>query len=153
MEEIIKSKLTAIKRNKLSAPVQKLLENKLFGKSGAILDLGCGRGEDVKLLKKKGYNTIGYDPNWEPNEEVWNKKYDTILCTYVFCVLPHTIRYELLNKMKNNLKDGGRAYISVRRDIIRMTKTKKGTTQYPVFLNLPKVFNNSQFCIYELTKE
>ena len=151
-EEIIKSKFTAIKRNKLSTPIQKILKNKLINKGDMILDFGCGRGEDINFLKNKEYKIYGYDPNWHPNEESLNKKYDVILCTYVFCVLPAIIRDEILDKIKDSLKSNGKAYISVRRDIKSITKTKKGTTQYPVYLNLPVAFENSSFCIYELRK-
>jgi 2-polyprenyl-3-methyl-5-hydroxy-6-metoxy-1,4-benzoquinol methylase len=54
------SHLTAIDRTKLSSPVQFLLDRDLL--KGRILDFGCGLGNDVKVLHKKGFDLTGYDP-------------------------------------------------------------------------------------------
>ena len=47
------SHLTAIEREFLSFPA-KIILNKNYLK-GSILDFGCGFGNDVKLLEKKGF--------------------------------------------------------------------------------------------------
>ncbi len=46
------SHLTAIERTYLSFPAKYLFNQNLL--QGEILDFGCGFGNDVKLLKKKG---------------------------------------------------------------------------------------------------
>ncbi len=54
------SHLTAIERTALSYPARIVLnQQKLKGK---VLDLGCGIGKDVELLKNKGFDIVGYDP-------------------------------------------------------------------------------------------
>jgi len=149
-KEIISSKYTAIKRNKLSSPAKYLLDNGFLNKNKSILDLGCGRGEDVNILKKNGFKIYGHDPNWYSNLAALSLKYDVVLSTYVFCVISEEIRLSLVKDIKGMLKDGGKAYISVRRDIASTKTTKKGTTQYPVYLDYKVIYDSSNFCIYEL---
>ena len=53
---------TAIKRNKLSAPMRYLSENNLL--KGDLLDYGCGRGDDADLLSMDKYDppiVLSYD--------------------------------------------------------------------------------------------
>jgi SAM-dependent methyltransferase len=51
------SHLTAIERISLSFPAKFLLDKNLL--KGKILDFGCGFGNDVKLLEKKGLRDYG----------------------------------------------------------------------------------------------
>ena len=73
-----------------SKPLESLVNTDLWkeavGKIGKknlqILDYHCGKGSDLKWLKKQGYtNATGYDPKYYP--ECQRKKHQIILCTYV----------------------------------------------------------------------
>lgn len=145
------SQRTAIRRNKPSPPLRFLLSQKIIKPSMKILDYGCGKQDDMEALKKLGCRVNGYDPFWYKNgPALYSKqKYDVILCSYVFCVLDKSIRAAILDKMKTHLKDGGKMYISVRRDIKEDYSTPSGTNQYVVHLDLPIVEENSSYCIYE----
>jgi len=149
-----KSGLTAIHRNKISAPANYLLSSDML--KGNILDYGCGIGKDVEDLRAAGLAILGYDPNqtkWSiKNTVAWGKKYDTILCTYVLNVVDEPTRNEIVLKIRSLLAKNGTAYVSVRRDIKEDFVTKKGTEQYVVRLSEEIVKKNSSFCIYKIVK-
>ncbi len=73
MENVSKSKIyrhrTAIGRTDFSLPVRLGLELGIIKKDATFFDYGCGRGNDLKLLSKKGYNVSGWDPNFSPDSE------------------------------------------------------------------------------------
>jgi diadenosine tetraphosphate (Ap4A) HIT family hydrolase len=107
------SHLTAIERVKLSFPAQLLLEKNLL--KGQILDFGCGFGNDIKLLKQKGFDIKGYDPYHLPHYPT--QKFDTIICFYVLNVLFPEEQANVLMEVSHLLKPGGKVYYAVRRDI------------------------------------
>ncbi|MDZ8224424.1 bifunctional class I SAM-dependent methyltransferase/HIT family protein [Nostoc sp. ChiVER01] len=107
------SHLTAIERNYLSFPAQLLLNQNLL--QGKILDFGCGFGNDVKVLRQKGFDITGYDPYYFP--EYPDNKFDTIICFYVLNVLFSEEQTNVLMEISHLLKPGGKAYYAVRRDI------------------------------------
>jgi len=107
------SHLTAIERNYLSFPAQFLLNQNLL--QGKILDFGCGFGNDVKLLREKGYDITGYDPYYFPHYP--HGQFDTIICFYVLNVLFSEEQGNVLMEVSHLLKPGGKAYYVVRRDI------------------------------------
>ncbi|MGF2038206.1 MAG: bifunctional class I SAM-dependent methyltransferase/HIT family protein [Nostoc sp. CmiVER01] len=107
------SHLTAIERNYLSFPAQLLLNQNLL--QGKILDFGCGFGNDVKVLRQKGFDITGYDPYYFP--EYPDNKFDTIICFYVLNVLFPEEQTNVLMEISHLLKPGGKAYYAVRRDI------------------------------------
>jgi SAM-dependent methyltransferase len=107
-----------------------------------LLDYGCGRGKDVAEL-----GCDGYDPHWSPmNLSGHSGFYQTILCTYVLCVLDEETSDQVLADIRRLLRPGGTAYITVRRDL----KEYNGVQRY-VELDLPVLHKNSGFCIYTLT--
>ena len=63
----IKRHKTAIKRYDLSAPIKSLLRDQLLSQDDTVFDYGCGRGSDVRLLRKQGFNCSGWDPSFQPN--------------------------------------------------------------------------------------
>jgi len=83
----------------------------------AVLDYGCGRGQDAMRF---GFEK--YDPNWFP-DSIWDPvriegKYDFIFCIYVLDVIedPET-RQEVMADIRRLLKPGtGEAYIINRCD-------------------------------------
>lgn len=58
----------AIRRTSLSKPAQLLLDTQLLPPGGSILDYGCGHGDDVKRLLRKGFAASGWDPHFFPKK-------------------------------------------------------------------------------------
>jgi len=144
-----KSHLTAIKRNKFSAPMQYLrgVFSTTGGQStGRYLDYGCGRGYDADALE-----LTKFDPHYFP--QVPEGEFDIITCNYVLNVIPLDGEEEVVDKIWNLLAPDGVAYITVRRDVKKEGLTSRGTFQRNVVLNFPIEFEKkNQFCIYKLTK-
>lgn len=139
---------TAIKRNRLSAPTRWLHENELLGI--IMLDYGCGRGDDARILcDKYGYYCSGYDPHWANEPELLEYGYDVVICNYVLNVLSPDERQEVINKLLALNADT--IYVTVRRDLKKaFVKTKRGTEQWMVYLDYPIIRETSGFCIYQL---
>jgi diadenosine tetraphosphate (Ap4A) HIT family hydrolase len=144
------SHLTAIDRIKLSSPVQFLLDRDLL--TGRILDFGCGLGNDVKLLERKGLDITGYDPYYVPIDPIG--KFETIVCCYVLNVLMPAEQADVLMNIAYLLKPGGKAYYAVRRDLkkegFREHYVHKKTT-YQCTVKLPfRSVQLNEYCeIYE----
>ena len=144
-----KSHLTAIKRTKLSAPMQWLKDKAMLGTGWLTLDYGCGKGDDAKALR-----IFAYDPYHFPNV-IWalKEKWDVITCNYVLNTVDPIEATSILQKIAAMLAPNGVAYISVRRDVKKDGFTKRGTYQRNVVLNLPVAYEKkNSFCIYRLDK-
>ncbi|MEH2113495.1 HIT family protein [Nostoc sp.] len=144
------SHLTAIERSYLSFPAQFLLNQNLL--QGKILDFGCGFGNDVKILRQKGYDITGYDPYYFP--EYPDNKFDTIICFYVLNVLFIEEQTNVLMEVSHLLKPGGKAYYAVRRDLKKEGFRehyvhKKPTYQCIVKLPFPSVCLDELRELYE----
>lgn len=106
---------TAIMRYDLSKPTKELLNRCLLLEP--ILDWGCGKGEDVRILDTLfGLKIIGYD-KYNPlfdDESLLEGEYNTIIVNYVFNVIDslntHKELLEMLMKYDSNI------YICVRSD-------------------------------------
>lgn len=61
MVEIARGK-TALKRNFLSRPTERAIEDGLLEPGETFFDFGCGRGDDVRLLSAMDYDAVGWDP-------------------------------------------------------------------------------------------
>jgi len=150
MKKNIFTHLTAKNRDKLSFPANWLFKNNYL--KGKILDFGCGFGTDVKILKAKGMDIIGYDKYYF--KKYPEEKFDTIICIYVLNVLEQREQSKVIMSVSELLKPGGKAYFVVRRDLkyegYRLHKIhKKYTYQTNVKLRYKTIFLNS-FCeIYE----
>jgi len=75
-----------------------------------------------------------------------------VVCIYVLNVLDTISRKKALLDAQGYVKNNGRLYIAVRRDIKRKTQTYPGVIQYPVKLQDPfvSIFKRSGgFEIYE----
>ncbi len=94
---------TAMNRKKSSTPIQYLKDEGMI--KGKVLDYGCGM--DVHEFNR-------FDPMYEPNYDALSKKYDTVLCNYVFNVIPlmHN-RFELLTLLKTLVSAKGKIYVSI----------------------------------------
>ncbi|NES81900.1 MAG: HIT domain-containing protein [Moorea sp. SIO2B7] len=129
------SHLTAIEREYLSFPAKYLLRNNLL--KGDILDFGCGWGNDVKLLRKKGFKIQGYDPYYF--YEYPQQKFDTICCFYVLNVLFRDAQEKVIMSISQLLKPNGKAYFAVRRDLKREGFRKHYVHKKPTYQCLVKL--------------
>ena len=144
------SHLTAKERESISFPAKVLLRQNLL--NGKVLDFGCGFGKDVECLKDKKFDISGFDPHYFPNFP--DEKFDTIICFYVLNVLFPEEQADVLMDVSKLLKEDGKAYFAVRRDIkfegFRTHKIhKKPTYQCNVKLPFKSVFKNENVEIYE----
>ncbi|HFA48404.1 MAG TPA: methyltransferase domain-containing protein [Bacteroidetes bacterium] len=141
---------TVKERIKPSLPVKVLLERNLI--QGRVLDFGCGLGMDLKHLNKIGFETIGYDPYYQP--EYPKGKFDTIICFYVLNVLLPIEQSHVLMAISELLKPGGRAFYAVRRDVRRNgfrynPKRECNVYQCNVTLNFKSIFRTKYCEMYE----
>lgn len=60
---------TAIVRHDLSAPMKTLIKNGYLNGEYSIFDYGCGRGDDLRELEAHGLDAIGWDPNFQPDND------------------------------------------------------------------------------------
>ncbi len=79
------SYLAAPKRRYLSLMMRNILNNNLLEKTETHLDYGCGHGGDVKILRDRGYKSVGYDPYYFP--QLPDNKFDVVSCGHVLNVL------------------------------------------------------------------
>ena len=132
-----KAHLTAISRTAMSTPVKYLVEHGLL--RGDVLDYGCGKGVDARLLVKMGYpyRVEGYDPYYFP--KMPTGKFHTIYNIYVLNVIDDTQEIiATVRQMQSMVARGGTLFIAVRRDLANLKGwTSKGTYQGFVELDLP----------------
>ncbi|WP_281222276.1 DNA phosphorothioation-associated putative methyltransferase [Photobacterium sanguinicancri] len=60
---------TAIVRHELSAPMKTLIKHGYLEGTYSIFDYGCGRGDDLRELEAHGLDALGWDPNFQPDNE------------------------------------------------------------------------------------
>ena len=88
---------TAMSRGKLSRPMTLLLESGLVEKNTSVFDYGCGRGDDLKLLRTMGFEASGWDPNYAPDSKLIES--DVVNLGFVLNVIEKpTERVEVLRK-------------------------------------------------------
>jgi len=148
--ENLNSHLTAIERDKMSYPSRILLKEKLI--NGKVLDFGCGLGKDVETFKEKGFDIQGYDPHYFPNYPL--EQFDIIICHYVLNVIFPKEQSIVIHEISKLLKKGGRAYLTVRRDIKKEGFRKHfvhkiDTYQCNVILPFKSIFKDDNMEIYE----
>lgn len=141
---------TAIKRNKLSKPAFYLKAKGLL--KGAVIDYGCGRGDDARELKCDG---------WDKHHDAVGggalplNEYDTVMCNYVLNVLrKKDDRNYVIDDMIALMAPGGVGYISVRNDRNALNgKTLSGSWQGFIDLDLEIVTMNRAFVMYKVTEK
>lgn len=77
--------LTAINRDKLSAPMQLLARHDYLNGEYSVLDYGCGKGDDVRELEAHGLNIAAWDPVYRQDGE--KIKSDIVNLGYVINVI------------------------------------------------------------------
>ncbi len=60
---------TAIVRHELSAPMKTLAKSGFLEGNYTIFDYGCGRGDDLRELEAHGLDALGWDPNFQPDND------------------------------------------------------------------------------------
>jgi SAM-dependent methyltransferase len=147
---------TAKARKTISAPMKYLSEQGLL--VGIKLDYGCGKGFDADhfgMYKYDPFYTGGKIKSHEGLEVARDAiHFDVITSNYVFNVIEDpTIRQYALDVITGLLKPGGKAYITVRRDVVNAGITKTGTYQENVVLDLPVLVEvKGKYCIYVQSK-
>lgn len=114
MREYNPYELTALKRTKLSVPMQKLYDLNLL--KYPMLDFGCGNGDDARLLSNMGAYVDGYDKyNLKYSQSgLLLNNYDCVTCHYVFNVIRDLEEHRDILELLKTLSDT--VYISVRSD-------------------------------------
>ena len=123
-----KAHLTAISRNKLSAPMKWLEEEGIFDgiPRQARLDYGCGKGYDADVLEMQKY-----DPFYFRCDDFSPDEFDIITCNFVLNVIESADeRQRVLDTILRWLAPGMTAFITIRSDKAKLKGyTKKGTYQ------------------------
>ncbi|WP_354625267.1 DNA phosphorothioation-associated putative methyltransferase [Psychromonas sp. MME2] len=60
---------TAIVRHELSAPMKTLAKSGFLAGDHTVFDYGCGRGDDLRELEAHGLDAMGWDPNFQPDND------------------------------------------------------------------------------------
>ncbi len=63
---------TALVRHELSSPMKSLVKHGYLEGSYSIFDYGCGRGGDLRELEAHGLDALGWDPNFQPDNDKVN---------------------------------------------------------------------------------
>lgn len=58
---------TALQRYALSTPMQALHRHGYLDGSRTLFDYGCGKGDDVRILRHNGIEAVGWDPHFAPD--------------------------------------------------------------------------------------
>ena len=140
---------TAIPRSRLAAPLRWLTDEGLL--HGKLLDFGCGRGDDLRRLKRrKSVQAFGWDPYWRPRPDPEaNAPYDVVYLGYVLNVIPERDEAEVREHARGLCKVDGMVYYAVRRDLDTRGHQGRGTRQRYVRLSWADlIFEDGNFAIY-----
>jgi DNA phosphorothioation-associated putative methyltransferase len=84
-------------------------------KTDRILDFGCGKGDDVRWLKKHNYRATGYDPNFKAFYKVINGQFDVVILSYVINTIEYAdMREDAIRAAWGYVKPGGFLYVTSR---------------------------------------
>lgn len=65
--EMLARHRTALQRYALSTPMQALHRHGYLDGTWSLFDYGCGKGDDVRLLRHNGLEATGWDPHFAPD--------------------------------------------------------------------------------------
>ena len=125
-----------------------LLYNQLNILTGRILDYGCGYGLDAKINNWESYDPCYY-------ENILEGKFDTIVCTNVLSAVSSKIRGEIIENIRELLKNNGNAYFAIPRNLPIKGKLS-GYERRPqnfVILTLESIYLNKDIEIYRFCKD
>jgi len=114
---------------------------------GRVLDYGCGYGMDAST-----YNWESYDPYYNPTK--LEGLFDTIICTNVLSAVSKANREEIIESIRELLKDASISYIIVPRNISIKGKYSgyNRRPQYYVILDLESIYKDDVLEIYKFSK-
>lgn len=67
---IVKRHRTAISRQSLSAPMQALARHGFLEGDKTVFDYGCGRGDDISILRTSEVPVMGWDPHYSSTKHL-----------------------------------------------------------------------------------
>lgn len=76
---------TAIQRYSLSKPMQQLYQHGFLEGEFSVFDYGCGRGDDLRILREHQLDASGWDPVFAPDEAI--EEADLVNLGYVINVI------------------------------------------------------------------
>jgi hypothetical protein len=115
---------TAIARRSVSVPTRELIAAGRITKLSSVLNHGRGRADnDATALSQLASSYAEYDPNYSPDREVLNQRYDVVVSNYVMNVLPPDVRKLAWEDIAQ--ATGGVAYITVRSSGDKAIRGKK----------------------------
>ena len=152
---------TAIRRKKVSAPMQRFIERGILDSPHPLrmLDYGCGYGFCAKYLGMKAW-----DPVHKPNPSVLAPGYyDLVFMVYVLNTLPLHRQSETIDHAITLLAPGGTLLMVYRDDIPGACGqlTSKGTRQYGLrraethegVIHIPELSKKGSWATYSYTRE
>lgn len=86
MTEIARHR-TALARTDLSRPIRLALDDGLIQERTTLTDYGCGLGGDVRRLRERGFDCVGWDPNHWPDGQ--RRASEVVNLGYVINVIEH----------------------------------------------------------------
>ena len=99
-ENIIERHKTAIDRYSLSTPVQSLYRHNYLNSDYTFFDYGCGKGDDLNLVKEMGVDATGWDPVYRSDAKI--QKADIVNLGFVINIIESTReRTQTLKKAYN----------------------------------------------------
>mgnify|MGYP003333916458 CR=1 FL=1 len=124
-----------------------LLYNKLNLIKGRVLDYGCGYGLDAEVN-----NWESYDPYY--NDVEVEGLFDTIVCTNVLNAVSSKIRSQIIENIRDLLKEDGNAYFGIPRNLPVKGKLS-GYARRPqnyIVLTLESMYKDNKIEIYKFSK-
>lgn len=116
--------------------VQWLNKNEVQGLGKTALKIGCGLGDDVEELSRRGFNVIGFDISasaiaWCQERfsdskvqyivadvlnppAIWHQSFDFVLESYTLQVLPPFLRQKAIENIANFVAPGGQLLVICR---------------------------------------
>lgn len=85
LDQQIQRHRTALTRHEISRPLRLALNDGLVSPGTSVFDYGCGRGSDVRLLRRRDIHCNGWDPAHRPEEK--KRPADVVNLGYVVNVI------------------------------------------------------------------
>lgn len=128
--------------------------NEVKGQGKTALKVGCGLGDDVEELCRRGFNVIGFDISASAIEwccqrfpkskaqyaiadllnapSAWNQSFDLVVEAYTLQVLPSSLRQAAIHQIANFVAPGGHLLVICRG---RDKEDDPGQMPYPLTRN------------------
>jgi 2-polyprenyl-3-methyl-5-hydroxy-6-metoxy-1,4-benzoquinol methylase len=132
------------------------LLNEGYLRGGSLLDYGCGKGTDIRILNELDvrHPNFRYDPNNHHFDEMPEGQFDIVTNFFVLNTIPSAEeRYDILCRAQHKLKLNGVLWVAVRNDRKKLNGwTKRGTWQGYVEVSGELVTQDNSFRLYRLDK-